>query len=145
MINFAATAFGLVLVMGALCYICLPFSRIQHTVVATYVTLAVVAFGAVLESTGQPKPLELEYRDIANAEMVGFAWNEAQQKVWLWVMRDGVPISYVRGWPKDQKIMGMLQDKWRRRGASGDEFHATGDGEVAIVVPPQPSPEKLVQ
>ncbi len=79
---------------------------------------------------------------MADAEIVGLTWNENQRIVWVWLMRDGEPIAYVLPWPEDKKKMGELQDKWRRRGQTGDEFQYDADGEVAQVVSPKPMPEK---
>jgi hypothetical protein len=142
MTHFAGMAFAIVVAMGLFIWLCLPGARSRVIATTVFTLLTMGAFAANVESTGQPKPVALEWRDISEAELVGLTWNESLHLVYVWVMREGEPISYVLPWPADQKKMGQLQDKWRRRGATGDEFHFTGDGEVAKVVPPKPMAEK---
>lgn len=142
MTHFAALAFFIACCMGALVWSCLPITSWRVASTAIFAAMTVSAYVAVVESTGQPKPLMMEWRNIADAEMVGLSWNEEQHKVYVWVMVGDQPIAYSLPWPADKKRMGELQDKWRRRGSTGDEFQLQMDGEVAKVVPPKPMPSK---
>lgn len=142
MMHFAALAFAIIFAMGVFIWLCLPWAGRRVIATGAFAALTIGAFAASLESTGQPKPIALEWRNVMDAEMVGLTWNEQEHVVYVWLMRDHGPVAYVLPWPKDRKKMGELQDRWRRRGSTGDEFQYAGDGEVAKVVPPQPMPEK---
>lgn len=141
-LHFAALAFAAILAMGALTWLCLPGTR--HKLLATFafITLTALAFVAVIESAGQPRPLLLEWRDLDGAPLIGFTWNEQKREVYVWIMRDGSPVAYALPWPADQRAMGELQDRWRRKGASGEEFEFTADGDIARVTKPEPMPPK---
>ncbi len=141
-IHFAALAFSIVIAMGVFIWLCLPGARWQVIATAVFTALTMGAFAASIESTGQPKPIRLEWRDVSDAELVGLTWNEDQHIVWIWLMRSGGPVAYVLPWPGDKKKFGELQDRWRRRGTTGDEFHFIGEGEIAHVDPPKSQPEK---
>lgn len=145
MMHFAALAFAIVFAMGIFIWLCLPGTSPKVVATGAFTALTLGAFAAGVESTGQPKPIALEWRNVADAELVGLSWNEDRGVVYVWAMQSGEPMAYVMPWPEDKKKMGELQDKWRRRGASGDEFHFTGDGDVAKVVAPAPMPEKAGQ
>jgi hypothetical protein len=142
MLHFAALFFLIVLGMGVLTWATLPSAGKRVIAVGAFVMLTIAALGASVESAGQPKPLLLEWRDVHQQELVGLAWDEDRHIVWAWVMADGQPVAYSLPWPEDKKQMGELQDRWRRRGVSGDEFTFTGKGDIAEVTPPKPNPEK---
>lgn len=142
MTHFAILALCVVLAMGVFIWLCLPGASRRVIATGAFAALTICAFAASVESTGQPKPLSLEWRDIANAEIVGLTWNEDEQLVWVWAMRDGEPISYVMPWPENKKQMGELQSKWRRKGSTGDEFDLSMEGDVAKVRPAKPMPQK---
>jgi hypothetical protein len=140
--HFAGMAFAIVVAMGLFIWLCLPGARSRVIATTVFTLLTMGAFAANVESTGQPKPVALEWRDISEAELVGLAWDEAQHLVWIWIREEGPPRAYVLPWPEDKKKFGQLQDQWRRRGATGDEFQYDAEGEVAKVVPPKPMAEK---
>ncbi len=140
--HYASLAFGIVFALGTLTYFCLGRSRFPVIATAIFAILTGGAFATVIESAGQPKPLALEWRNVLDAPLVGLSWDEGRRLVWVWIMRDSQPVAYQLPWPKDKKVMGQLQDKWRRRGVTGDEFELSMDGDVAKVVPPKPNPEK---
>lgn len=142
MTHFAALAFAIAVAMGVFIWLCLPGARWRSLATAAFTALTLGAFAAGVESTGQPKPVQLEWRSIDDNEMVGLAWNEPEQRVYIWLMRDGEPHAYVLPWPDDKRKMGQLQERWGRRGVTGEEFRYDAEGEVARVVEPEPMPEK---
>jgi hypothetical protein len=142
MTHFALLALGIVLAMGVLTWLCLPGASRRVIATSAFAILTVCAFAANVESTGQPKPISLEWREVLDSPIVGLAWNEDEGVVWAWIMRDGAPVAYAFPWPEDKKQMGELQNRWRRKGSTGDEFQLSMEGDVAKVVPPKPMPEK---
>lgn len=140
--HFAALAFLIVFAMGIFTWLCLPRASQRAVATGAFAALTIGAFAASVESTGQPKPLQFEWRNVLDAQVVGMDWDEARQVVWLWIRVGDQPVSYSLPWPKDKQAFGALQDRWRRRGATGDEFHYNADGNIAKVVPPPPQPEK---
>lgn len=137
-LHFAILAFAAILAMGVLTWLCLPGTRHKSWAVLAFMVLAVMAFVAVIESAGQPRPYALEWRDLNSAPLIGFTWNEGKREVYVWLMRDGMPVAYALPWPKDGQKMGQLQDRWRRKGTTGEEFEFTADGDIARVNPPEP-------
>lgn len=142
MTHFATLAFAIVAALGVFTWICLPSAGRRIIATGAFVSLAICAFAAAVESTGQPKPVLLEWRDIDNSPVVGMSWDEGRQIVWLWLMQGDTPVAYVLPWPEDRQKFGQLQDRWRRRGSTGDEFQYNANGEVAKVAPPKQLPEK---
>ena len=142
MTHFALLALCIVLAMGVFIWLCLPGASRRVIATGAFAILTICAFAANVESTGQPKPIMLEWRDVLKAPIVGLDWDEEQQIVWAWIKRDGVPVSYAFPWPKDKRVMGELQNRWRRKGTTGDEFEVSMEGEIAKVRPAPPMPQK---
>lgn len=142
MIHYAPLAFGIIFALGTFTWFCLAGSRFPVIATAVFAILTGGAFAAVLESAGQPKPLALEWRNVLEAPIVGLSWDEGRRLVWVWVQTGDHPVAYELPWPKDKKVMGALQDRWRRRGVTGDEFELSMEGDVAKVVQPKPMTEK---
>jgi len=142
MTHFAVLAFAIVFALGVFTWVCLPGAGRRILATGAFVSLAICTFAGAVESTGQPKPILLEWRNIADAEIVGLAWDESRHIVWLWIMNGDSPMAYVLPWPEDKAKFGQLQDRWRRRGSSGDEFAFDAQGDVAKVTPPKQMPEK---
>lgn len=141
-VHYAGMAFCIVLPLGLFVWICLDKDFPRVLAVLFFVLLSVGTFAGNIESIGQPKPLALEWRNVLDAPLVGLSWDEGRRLVWVWVQTGDQPVAYVMPWPADKQVMGQLQDKWRRRGATGDEFKLSMDGDVAKVVPPKQNPEK---
>lgn len=142
MTHFAILFFLIVFAVGFFTWAGLPSNRFKRIAVAAFIGITMANFAAVIESTGQPKPIQLEWRDIDEKNIEGLAWDEARQIVWIWVRQGDYPISYVLPWPKNKQKFGQLQDQWRRRGTTGDEFSYDADGDIAKVRPPKPMPTK---
>ena len=123
--------------LGTFTYFCIPKGRWRGAGTAAFILLGSSAFAMSFESVGQPKPVEIEWRKMAGAKVVGFYPNEEAQVVYLWVMRDGVPVSYARPWPEDAE---QLQDQWRKRRDTGDEFFLPDDDSKTAEVRSEPQP-----
>ena len=123
--------------LGAVTYFCIPKGRYRGVGTLVFIGLASAAFAMSFESVGQPKPIEIEWREMSGSRILGFHPNEEKQVIYLWVMRDGVPISYERPWPEDAEEM---QDAWRKRRDTGDEFFMGDDDTTTAVVKREPQP-----
>lgn len=128
--------------LGAFTYFIIPKGRYRGLGTGVFILLAGGAFAMSFESVGQPKPVEIEWRKMAGARVVGFVPNEDAQVIYFWVMRDGIPISYVLPWPEDVEEM---QDAWRKRRDTGDEFFLPDDISKPAEVrrEPQPPPKGM--
>ena len=128
--------------LGAFTYFVIPKGRYRGLGTGVFILLAGGAFAMTFESVGRPKPVEIEWRKMSGARVVGFHANEEAQVVYLWVMRDGVPVSYERPWPEDAEEM---QDAWRKRRDTGDEFFLPDDTSKTAEVrhEPQPPPKGM--
>jgi hypothetical protein len=138
--TFIAYVAAFVAVLGAFTYLCVPKSWHKGIATAVFVMLAGGAFALSFETAGQPKPLEIEWRQMASLPIIGFVPNQEKRLVYLWVMRDGVPVSYAYPWSEGVESM---QDAWRAREQSGDEFYLVDDpSEIAEVRRPPPQAPK---
>lgn len=128
--------------LGAFTYFIIPKGRYRGFGTVVFILLAGGAFAMSFEAAGQPKPIEIEWRKMSGSRVVGFYPNEDEKVVYLWVMRDGVPIAYARPWPEDAEEM---QDAWRKRQQTGDEFFLGDDDSQTAVVrrEPQPPPKEM--
>ena len=144
--NYIIYAFFFVAALGVFTYFCLPKGWHRGLSTLLFICLAGGVFALSFETAGQPKPLQIEWRKMAELPVVGFLPNQEEQVVYLWVMRDGVPVSYAYPWPSDSQVEG-LQDAWRQRGDSGDEFYLVDStSQIAEVKrPPQLPPKDFEQ
>ena len=135
--NFIALIAVFVTALGLFTYLCIPKGRYRVTGTLVFVGLASSAFAMSFETAGQPKPLNTEWRDMMGERVIGFVPNEEAKIIYLWVMRDGVPISYVRPWSEGVEEM---QDAWKQREDSGDEFYLVDDDSQIAEVKREPQP-----
>ena len=128
--------------LGAFTYFCIPKGRYKVAGTLAFVFLGTGAFALSFESVGQPKPLEIEWREMTGERVIGFHPSEDNQIIYLWVMRDGIPVSYARPWTPDVEKM---QDEWRKRKETGDEFYMSDDDSKVAEVrrEPQPPPKGM--
>ena len=139
--NFIVYVAAFITALGLFVYLCIPQGRFKTTATLTFIGMASGAFWLAFETAGQPKPYEIEWRNMTGERVIGFVPNEEAKVIYLWVMRDGVPVSYARDWTEGVEEM---QDAWERREDSGDEFYIVGDAsEIAEVRrEPQPPPKE---
>lgn len=132
--EFQAYIIAFVAALGAFTYLCAPKSWHRGAATLVFIGLSGSAFALAFESAGQPKPVTTEWRDMTNLPVIGFLKNEEAKVIYYWVVRDGVPVSYVYPWPKDAE---GLEDMWRARGQFEGLFLTNGDEEA--VVRPEPN------
>ncbi len=103
----------------------------------------ILIYGGALEVLGQPKPMWLEWRDIEGLPIVGLS--QSGHTLYVWIVRSGVPISYVIEINEEKsEVAGKIMDHWRRRQSTGENFSVgdNGDGLGIQVRPPDPEPPK---
>lgn len=139
--QFIAYVAAFVTALGAFTYLCVPKSWHKGASTLVFIVLACGAFGVAFESAGQPKPVSMEWRDLTNLPVVGFAKNEDAKVIYFWVLRDGIPVSYAYPWSDNTQ---GLEDLWRARGQY-DGMFLTGNDEEAVVRPEDNLPPKDVE
>ncbi len=136
--DFIAQVFAFVALLGVFTYFVIP--KGWHRGLATLLFVAMVggAFAMSFEAAGQPKPVEIEWRKMTELPVVAFVPDEATHTVYLWIIRDGVPVSYAYPWPSNKRVE-ELQDAWRQKDDTGDEFYIVDDGSKIAEMRTQPA------
>lgn len=142
MIHWALLAFAVTFALVTFAWATLGSSARPRMVVVLTVLFSGGAFVAAVEVIGQPKPFFLEWRPTAGLEIVGMSPAPDQTAVYVWAMRNGVPISYALPWPDDTEKLAQMLDRFRRRERTGEMFLTTDDGHVAQIVEPPPAEPK---
>lgn len=124
--NFIVQVFAFVALLGAFTYLAVPKSWHRGIATVLFIAMAGGAFALSFEAAGQPKPIEIEWRQMATLPVVAFVPDEESKTVYLWIIRDGVPVAYAYPWPSDQRVEEM-QDAWRNKDQTGDEFYIVDD------------------
>jgi hypothetical protein len=141
----AAVIFALLL--GAFIFVVLPHASVTRRTISVSIFLAliVIVYGGAAELLGRPKPLRLEWRDSAKAQVLAAlpVENEAIY-AWLITPTSPEPRAYVLPW--SQNAAQQLQDAMNKAEADGTAVQMTmspeaGDdgGEPMFYAPPQPS------
>ena len=108
------------LLLGAFIFAILPHAGlVRRTLsVGIFLALITVVYGGASELLGRPKPLTLEWRDTAKAQVVGAVpiENEAIY-VWLTTAGSPEPRAYVLPW--SQQAAQQLQDAMGKAEADG--------------------------
>jgi hypothetical protein len=89
------------LVLGAFIFLVLPRAGLARRTasVGLFVALIAVVYGGGLELLGRPKPLRLEWRDAAEAQVVSAVPVEGKAiYIWLTTAGSPEPRSYVLPW-----------------------------------------------
>jgi hypothetical protein len=136
-VGFIVYVFGFVAALGAFTYFCIPRGIYRTISTAVFVGLAGAAFAFAFEAAGQPKPVEIEWRNMEGSRIVGFVADEEAKTIYLWVMRGGVPVGYAQPWSERAEEM---QDAWRKRRDTGEEFYISGGQSDIAEVRPEPQP-----
>jgi len=139
------------LLLGAVIFLVLPRARLWQRVTSTglFVVLIAVVYGGSIELLSRPKPLRLEWRDAAHAQVLGASIREGDA-IFVWLQFDGSdePRAYALPW--DMKTAQQLQNAMREGQANGTGVQAdmpfeTGLDERApkfYATPQQALPEK---
>lgn len=145
MILTSAAAFALLL--GAFIFFVLPRGRVwQRATSATiFLVLIGVVYGGSIELLSRPKPLRLEWRDAAEAKVIGATMREGEAiYVWLEVSGADVPRAYALPW--DTQMAQQLQNAMQEGQAKGTEVQMSmpfepglDDREPKFYAAPQPA------
>ena len=139
------------LLLGAVIFLVLPRARLWQRVTSTglFVVLIAVVYGGSIELLSRPKPLRLEWRDAAHAQVLGASIREGDA-IFVWLQFDGSdePRAYALPW--DMKTAQQLQNAMREGQANGTGVQADMPFETGLddrapkfyATPQQALPEK---
>ena len=140
----AAVIFALLL--GAFIFVVLPHASVTRRAISVSIFLALIAivYGGAAELLGRPKPLRLEWRDSAKAQVLAAVPVENDAiYVWLTTPASPEPRAYVLPW--SQKAAQQLQDAMNKAEEQGTAAQMAmspeagqDGGEPMFYAPPQP-------
>jgi hypothetical protein len=108
------------LLLGSFIFLVLPRGRTRQRVMSTgiFIVLIVVVYGGSIDLLSRPKPMRLEWRDAARAQVLGASIREGEGIfVWLQVAGTSEPRSYALPW--NMKMAQQLQNAMREAQANG--------------------------
>lgn len=118
----------LVIVIGALMWISMPVIKYKTLAVLLYVTFSVGLFASHTEFSGKPRPHYTEWRQVRGT-IIGFHLSKADNKMWVWVLSNGLPTAYEFPYPEKSEAE-ALNKKWKNREYTGDSLYLGEDGKV---------------
>ena len=135
------------LLLGAFIFLILPSGRLARRTlsVGIFVILIGVIYGGSIELLGRPKPLRLEWRGTADAQVLG-AMPVENEAIYVWLVMPGAtePCAYVLPW--SMEAAQQLQDAMNQAEADGTgvrmgiPFEASlDDREPMFYAMPQPA------
>ena len=108
------------LLLGAFIFLILPRARLARRTlsVGIFVLLIGVIYGGSIELLGRPKPLRLEWRGTADAQVLG-AMPVENEAIYVWLVMPGAsePCAYVLPWSLEAAQ--QLQDAMNQAEADG--------------------------
>lgn len=117
---FSAAIFALLL--GAFIFIVLPRGRLwqRATSATTFLVLIAVVYGGSVELLSRPKPLRLEWRQAAEAKVLGASLREGEG-IYVWLQMTGAdePRAYVLPW--DMQMAQQLQEAMKEGQTNGTD------------------------
>lgn len=150
MIHWSIAAFGIAFYTAIVAWVLSP--KTKHPAIGVFVSITLMAgaYTTAIEILGLPKPLALEWRAMADLKVEGIVPAGNGHTFYVWVVRDGVPVSYsLEAGDGSQQAVADVLDRWRRRQQTGEQFTMTGDNSAdglgMKVKPPEPMPEKDAQ
>ena len=110
---FSAALFALLL--GLFVFVVLPraYGWRRYLSVGIFVLLTAVVFGGTIELMSRPKPFALEWRDMAEAKVLGASVHEGDTiYVWLEVEGEEEPRAYALPWDLEaaQELQGAMSE-----------------------------------
>lgn len=131
MIILSALLFALLL--GAFIFLVLPQGRPwqRAAAAALFGVLVAVVYGGSAEMLGRPKPLDLEWRDLRQAEVLGSSMRE-DEGIYLWLQLDdgSQPRAYRLPWTMEAAQ--QLQTATQASEANGTGVQMTMSGEAGV-------------
>ena len=108
------------LLLGAFIFVILPHTGIARRTlsVGIFLALITVVYVGASELLGRPKPLTLEWRDTAKAQVVGAVPIE-NEAIYVWVTTAGSPEPRAYVLPWSQQAAQQLQDAMGKAEADG--------------------------
>ena len=89
------------LLLGAFIFLILPRAGLARRTlsVGLFLVLITIVYGGAVDLLGRPKPLRLEWRDAADAQVLG-AMPVENEAIYVWLMIPGAaePCAYVLPW-----------------------------------------------
>jgi hypothetical protein len=103
------------LFLGFFVFVVLPraYGWRRHLSVGIFIVLIAVVFGGTVELMSRPKPVELEWRDMAEANVVGASMREGEAIfVWLEIPGEDEPRAYQLPWDLEaaQELQGAMAE-----------------------------------
>jgi len=125
------------IIYGIAAMLVLPLALIacarRQIAALVYAVFVLIAFGGFVETLGKPRPIEVEWRDMAGMEIISFRLVEPEA-IYLWV--DGMPpIAYRLPWSKEEAQ--QLHEASMEAGDMPIGIGTTPDG-TELVFHPQP-------
>lgn len=121
------------LLLGGFVFLILPHAGLGRRAlsVGVFVALIAVVYGGGIELLGRPKPLRLEWRDAADAQVVGAVPVEDEAiYVWLVTPTSPEPRAYVLPW--SVQVAQQLQDALNQAAATGTGVRMTMPFELSL-------------
>lgn len=120
--NFSLPAVLAIILLGIALYAFMPKGKYRILMMLGYILFSAFLVLGTGEILGLAKPVQLEWRDIKKARVIGMQFDEGVA-IYIWV-RDGkatrlYSLPWVIGGENDAEKM---QDGWRKAAAHGDDF-----------------------
>ena len=135
------------LLLGAFVFLILPRAGLARRTlsVGLFVVLIAVVYGGAIELLGRPKPLRLEWRDAADAQVLG-ALPVENQAIFVWLVMPDSPEPRAYALPWSVQTAQQLQDAQNEAAVNGTGVQMTmpfetslDDREPAFYAMPQPA------
>jgi len=114
------------LLLGAFIFLVLPHGRMwqRATAATVFLVLIGVVYVGSVELLSRPKPMRLEWRDVAQAKVIGATMREGEGiYVWLEVPGANEPRAYALPW--DMPMAQQLQTAMQEGQANGTDVQMT--------------------
>lgn len=135
-----STLLILALIVGCLIWISMPAIKHKSFAIFLYTALAIGLFISHIEFSGQARLAFTEWRKMEEIRLVGLHLDKGADKMWVWVIMDGIPVAYEFPYPEKGEAE-TISLKWKNREYSGDSFYIGEDGKVvakqATPMPPK--------
>ena len=109
------SAIGFALLLGLYVFGVLPrqSGARRYVSVGAFIALVAIVYGGTIEVMSRPKPVALEWRDVAEARMLGARMHEGEA-IYLWLEVDGEsePLAYALPWSLEaaQQLQGATAE-----------------------------------
>jgi hypothetical protein len=121
------------LLLGAFVFLILPRAGLARRTVSVgmFVALIAVVYGGGIELLSRPKPLRLEWRDAANAQVLGAVPVE-NQAIYVWLVMPDSPEPRAYALPWSVQAAQQLQDAQSEAAVNGTGVQMTMPFETSL-------------